>query len=117
MLNNQTIDYAGTIFEKETLTAIHGRPDYPALHRLFQELKANAASVSSELGGGLFGHLGLLLTAAAYLRLTPDAYIRPAQPAPLVIPPGTTQHEATRRREEWHEEKRLFRETVDIEKL
>ena len=113
--NNSPIDYATTYFERAVLTAISGRPDYKALHWLFKELKANAASVMSDLGGGLYGHLGLLLTAAAYLRLTPHPYVRPAMPAALVIPHGTTNHEATCLREEWQEEKRIFRETIDVE--
>ena len=102
------IDYATTYFEKAVLTAISGRPDYKALHGLFKELKANAASVMSDLGGGLYGHLGLLLTAAAYLRLTPHPYVRPPRPAALVIPHGTTNHEAPRLREEWNKEKEYF---------
>ena len=101
MVVNSPIDYAATYFEKAVLTAISGRPDYKALHRLFKELKANAASVMSDLGGGLYGHLGLLLTAAAYFCLTPHPYVRPSMPAALVIPHGTTNHEATRLREEW----------------
>ena len=116
MVTNGPIDYATTYFEKAVLTKISGRPDYKALHELFKELKANAASVMSDLGGGMYGHLGLLLTPVAYLRLTPHPYVRPAMPAALVIPHGTTNHEAIRLREEWQEEKRLFRETIDIEK-
>ena len=112
---SKQIDYASTYFEKIILDKIIGKPDYPKLHKLFQDLKANASKVPSELGGGLFGHLGLLLTAAAYLRISPIPYVRPLMPAPLVIPPGTARHEADRRKDEWKEERDLFKETVDVE--
>ena len=112
---SKTIDYALTYFEKVNLDKIKGRPDYPQLHRLFQDLKANASKVPSELGGGLYGHLGLVMSAVAYTTISADAYVRPAMPAPLVIPPGSTQHQATRLREDWREAKDLFRETVDLE--
>ena len=59
---SKNIDYATTYFETIILDQIKGRPDYPQLHKLFQTLKANASKVPSELGGGLFGHLGLLLS-------------------------------------------------------
>ena len=83
---SKTIDYALTYFEKVILDKIKGRPDYPQLHCLFQDLKANASKVPSELGGGLFGHLGLIMSAIAYARISAVAYVRPAMPAPLVNP-------------------------------
>ena len=112
---SQKIDYNAIYFEFTTLDKILDRPDYAALYRLFMCIKANAAKVPSDLGGGLFGHLGLVMTAIAYARVSAVPYVRPLMPAPLVIPPGTAQHAATRMREEWKEEKALFRETVDLE--
>jgi len=57
------IDYRTTFFEFPQLTKIHGEPDYDTLHRLHNELKSNAGSVPSTLGGGAHGHLGLILDA------------------------------------------------------
>ena len=112
---SKTIDYAALYFEKEVLDEITGRPDYAKLARLFKDLKANASKVTSGLGGGIFGHLGLVMTAIAYARISAVAYERQAMPAPLVIPPGTAQHAANRMREDWKEEVALFRETIDVE--
>ena len=77
-------------------------------------LKANAASVQSDLGGGAFGHLGLVLDDVTYNTLTGHNYVRPVHPGALIIAAGTPHHEAVRLREEQAENIRIFRETVDV---
>ena len=67
--------YATTYFEKIILDKITGCPNYPKLHTLLQDLKANASKVPSKLGGGMLGHLGLLLSAVAYARISVTAYV------------------------------------------
>ena len=104
MTKTTTIDYVNTSFEYPVLIKIHKQPDYQSLKTIKDELKANATTVPTELGGGAYGHLGLVLTPEEYnnvAELTP--YVRPEHPGPLVIPTGTTQHEATRRREDHKE--------------
>ena len=51
-MTSTNIDYVDTYFEFPTLTKIHGEPTYFHLKELKNELKANAASVTSDLGGG-----------------------------------------------------------------
>ena len=109
------IDYINTHFEYPTLTRIHGQPTYPSLKIIKDEMKANASSVLSDLGGGANGHLGLILTQIEYSSVSPVDYIRPMHPGAIVIPPGTTQHESTRLREEHKEALRLHREATRIE--
>ena len=55
-------DYT-TLFEFSKLPKIHGEPDYVQLKDLKDKLKTNASNITSELGGGNFGHLGLVLSA------------------------------------------------------
>jgi hypothetical protein len=45
---------------------IAGLPTFQTLKELKQDLEANAASVSSSLGGGHHGYLGALLDAQTY---------------------------------------------------
>ena len=59
-----TIDYINTHFVHKELTKIHDKPTYESLKKLKDELKANCASVQSNLGGGGHGHLGLAITNA-----------------------------------------------------
>ena len=108
----------GTTFPHQTLTKIHGRPNFLGLRRIEKELTANASSVTSTLGGGAHGHLGLVKSAATYNTITPGTpYVRPALPPPLIIPAGTTQHEAFRLHQEHYAEINKHNETVEVEKL
>ena len=50
-----------------------------------EKLKANAASVQSDLGGGAHGHLGLVLDDATYFALTGHHCVRPVYPITLAI--------------------------------
>ena len=61
-MSSTNIDYVDTYFEFRTLTRIHGEPNYQALKTMKDQLKSNATAVTSKLGGGAHGHLGLVLT-------------------------------------------------------
>jgi len=108
------IDYANAYFPIPILPKIVGQPTFEKLRELKKALKANAASVQSDLGGAAFGHLGLVLDDATYQRLTTHQYVAPPHPGPLVIVANTAHHEAVRLREVHQEEVQLFRETVDV---
>ena len=82
------INYRTTSFEHQEPTKITGQPNYALLKQIKEELKANAASVSSNLGGESNGHLGLVLTTTEYATVCPTSYVRPAHLGVLVIPPG-----------------------------
>ena len=107
-------DYANAYFPTPVLPKIVGTPTYERLRNMKKLLKANAASVQSDLGGGAYGHLGLVLDDATYNALTGENYDRPAHPGALAIAAGTALHESVRLREEHIENVRLFRETVDV---
>ena len=102
------IDYINTAFEYPILDKIHGTPTFSTLNRLKKQLQANAQSVSSDLGGGAHGHLGLVLSPTEYATVSNDAYNMPPHPGPLTIPRNTDAVEAVRRREAHHEKIRTF---------
>ena len=108
------VDYANAFFPTSNLPKIVGKPTYEKLRTMKKSLKANAASVQSDLGGGQYGHLGLVLDDVTYHGLTGENYVRPAHPGALVIAQATAHHEAVRLREEHSENVRLFRETIDV---
>ena len=62
------------------VTPIVGEPTYATLKTLKDQLKANAASVPTTLGGGNHGYLGLILSPATYVTISPTAFIEPAYP-------------------------------------
>ena len=109
-------DYT-TVFEYKTLTKIIGEPTRETLDVLFNELKANAGMINTDLGGGAHGHLGLLLSAAKYDTIAPGTpYTRPAHPGPLVIPAGTAQHAAYRMTLDHQRDVKAYNATIEIEK-
>lgn len=100
------------------LTRISGEPDYTALNTLYKQIKANAKAIHSTLGGGANGHLGMVLTAAAYARVSPNtAWTIPAHPGSLVIPHGTTQHVTDHLREVHREELHNFNLATSLARI
>ena len=110
------IGYINPSFEYPVLTKIQGQPTYITLKIIKDEMKANAASVSTDLGGGANGHLGLMLSPMEYANASLVPYVKPVHPGTLVIHPGTTQHESTRLQEAFKEELRQYRECTQAEK-
>ena len=69
----------------ETPSKIIGTPTYNTLKDLGDTLKTNAASVDTLLGGGICGHLGLVLPFHVYNTIVPhqegtNAWIDPHYP-------------------------------------
>ena len=97
-----------TYFQHKVQTRVHGQPTYETLQTLATEIKANAASVPSTLGGGQYGHLGLVLSADRYATLaTTVAWVTPPNPGPFAPPAGTgPQIEAAK--DVWRELKLAF---------
>ena len=73
------------LFPKKELTKIIGRPSYQSMFLLQKELSTNARSVNSMRGGGISGHLALVLSAADYLTKTGHPFVAPVHPGPNPI--------------------------------
>ena len=111
------VDYAGSYFKYKTPTPIQGTPTHKSLKRLKAELRANASSVETDLGGGDHGYLGLVLSDAEYAKIVPNAaFIAPLFPHTLVIPNTVTQVEAFTLRDTHAEKKGLYYECKNVEK-
>ena len=108
-------NYIETHFEYKELDKIHGEPTYDTIKRLHNQVKANAASVPSSLGGGMFGHLGLVLSPRAYALISNAPFVRPNHPGPLVIPPGQTQAQIKALEDQHREALRVFNEVLGVE--
>ena len=87
-------DYARTssTYPHPLLTPIVIRPTNASIQALQKELFANAKAIHSTRGGGLNGHLALVMNAAAYLARTGIAFNAPDHPgdAPLHAVGATT---------------------------
>ena len=73
------------------VTKIEGKPNYEGLKTLKDQLKANAASIPTTLGGGNHGYLGLILSPAAYATIAATQFIEPVYPGQHPnVPAGTS---------------------------
>jgi hypothetical protein len=92
-----------TYFQQhKVLTRIHGIPVYESLQLLTTEIKADAASVPTTLGGGLHGHLGLVVSDQKYATLANTVpWITPVNPGPFVPPAGATRLQLKAAQEVW----------------
>ena len=79
-------------FEYPVLTKILGALNYPILKKLKDEVKVNAASIFSELGGGQNGHLGLVSTPTEYAQVSSVPYDRLTQPKRPTISSAMADH-------------------------
>ena len=119
MANYQHIDYATTYFPHKLPTLTRGEPTYKDLKRVKMELRANASSIDSELGGGDHGYLGLVLTDPEYLAVpgvSGHNFIPPPYPGPLIIDPAASDVQAIQARDLHLDNKRNYRECTHIEK-
>ena len=113
-MTSTNIDYVVTYFKVPELNKIHGAPICAKLRETKDQVKANASSVSSELGGRAHGHLGLVLTDGKYAKITATPYICPAHPGPMEISVLMAQHLETRMREDHTALIQVFREATDL---
>jgi hypothetical protein len=98
-----------TYFQHKVLTRIHGIPVYESLQLLTTEIKANAASVPTTLGGGHYGHLGLVVSDQKYATLANTIpWITPVNPGPFAPPAGATRPQLEAAQEVWRAEKLVF---------
>jgi hypothetical protein len=66
------------------------QPTYASILAACISLNSNATTIASSAGGGLHGHLALVMTAAEYLALTGVPFIVPVAPPVLVHIAGAT---------------------------
>ena len=91
MTSTSSVNYKDSHFECPVLTMIHREPIYETLHHLKNELKENASSVPTNLGGGNNGYLGMVFTPEDYHRISPNKpFTRLSNPGVLVSNPNST---------------------------
>ena len=103
-------------FEIPFLTKIQEEPTTDLLILIKRELKVNASSVYSNLGGGTHGNLFLVISPTQFNLLSKSAFIRPLHPGPLTIPNGTTTAMTVFVKDQYNEQLRLLREFNGVEK-
>jgi len=112
------IDYKNNYFEYPELTRIHGLPTTTSLIELRDEIRANAQSVITMLGGGKWGHMGLVCSPTIYATMDASTpYIHPVNPGPFQVQGiNLGPAEVTEQKAAWDEKTRLYREVNGVER-
>jgi hypothetical protein len=82
------------------LPTVQGEPDYHTIHSIRKLLRANARSIDTHLEGGALGHLGIIISIAAYTIVAPEhPWENPTAPGrvPIEIDGGTAVQLAVER--------------------
>ena len=116
MVLTASIDYASSYFQYPVLDKIHGKPTYETLKKLKKQLKSNAQSVESSLGGGRYGHLGLVINPTEYAKISTEAFVKPARPTPFQVPPFTANHDMVRLQSEYDDTVATYRTCEAVER-
>ena len=112
-MSTGSVDYASSYFKYKTPTPIRGEPTNKVLKRLKLELQSNASSVETNLGGGNYGYLGLVLIDKEYTSIPhTQPFIVLNYPSLLAILAASIPIEAL----ELKDRHRLYLECKNIEK-
>jgi hypothetical protein len=95
-----TVEDLFASFTHPILPTLQGELDYQTINAIRKLLQANARAIDPHLGGGELGHLGLIVSDAAYAIITPTRengpiiWTNPTDPghAPSVLDQGTAAH-------------------------
>ena len=108
-VKSQSVDDIVAKFPMKKLPRIDGEPTYESINDMMQMLYANAATLSTTIGGGIHGHIGLIMKPALYRTLSAIPYVIPVDPGPIPIytagSSGLARQQVTN---EFEEAKRIF---------
>jgi hypothetical protein len=83
---------------------------------MVQTLYGNAASLTTTLGGGAHGHIGLIMTDTLYATLTATPYVTPIDPGVIpLIPNNASTIQCENRRIDHKEARRIFDNHTNME--
>ena len=105
-------------FEYKTLDKIFGEPDAKALQKLFKQLRRNARSVNSNLGGEQHGHLFMVMSQAEWDNLPGSAaVIPPADPGEFELVGRPLAAEIAMRNKSHEEDKKRFHKFQALKRI
>ena len=117
-MSKSKIDYKNTHFEFIELTRIHGQPTTADLITLKREVRANASTVHTVLGGGHNAHLGMTCTPQVYATVPNSApYQQPNEPPDLQVQQRAIQFQIQQARNEHAESVRLFKKVLAVKRV
>jgi hypothetical protein len=81
-----TVEEVMESFPHTVLATVQGEPDYHTIHATRKFLQANSQAINTDFGGSTLGHLGLIISDAAYVMIAPTTDAGPAMWATTQVP-------------------------------
>ena len=118
-------------FKHKELTPIRGIPTLDTILRLFREIKQNAQSIKTKLGGGQLGYLALVLKPLEYDNIAISRpLVRPTYPVMFIMtmaasreirtstvtPPTATTVDIANSKAKYEEQERLYWQCQGVQK-
>jgi hypothetical protein len=116
-----TVENVMTSFPHSVLPTVQGDPDYQAIHATRKFLQANSRAIETRLGGGILGHLGLIIYYASYSMIAPTTEAEPTlwttPPAPGRAPANTdgTADQISAARHIWEEDVQTYQTYTSVQ--
>jgi hypothetical protein len=108
-------------FPHPVLPTVQGEPDYQKIHATRKFLQAHSRAIDTHLGGGTLGHLGLIISDAAYAMIAPKTAAGPtlwtSPQAPGRAPANTdgTAAHISAARHIWEEDVQTYRTCTSVQ--
>jgi hypothetical protein len=100
---------------------VQGEPDYQTIHATIKFLQANSRAIDTHLGGGTLGHLGLIVSDASYVMISPTTdeeptlWVTPNAPGRAPAATDGTAAQISAARHMWEEDVQTYRTCTSVQ--
>jgi hypothetical protein len=115
-----TVEDVLVSFPHPILPTVEGDPDYQTIHATRKFLQANSRAIDTHLGGGTLGHLGLIISDAAYSNIAPPTageptfWATPNSPGRAPATMDGTAAQLSAARHFWEEDVQTYRTCTSV---
>jgi hypothetical protein len=116
-----TVEEVMASFPHPVLPTAQGEPDYQTIHTTRKFLQANSRAINTHSGGGTFGHLGLIISDAAYAMIAPTTdeeptlWVTPNAPGRAPATMDGTAAQISAARHMWEEDVQTYRTCTSVQ--
>jgi hypothetical protein len=116
-----TVEDVIASFPHPILPTVQGGPYYQSIHAIRKLLQATSRAIDTHLGGGALGHLGLIVSDASHVMISPTTDYGPTlwvSPTPPGRTPGNTDStvaQISAVRHIWEEEVQTYRTYTSVQ--
>jgi hypothetical protein len=118
-----TVEAVVASFPRPILPTVQGEPDYQTIHATRKFLQANSRAIDTHLGGGTLGHLGLIISDAAYAIIAPTTneettlWVTPNAPGRAPAATDGTAAQISAARHQWEEDVQTYQTCTSVQQV